>query len=86
MSMFKALFSFSNTSVVHKSILIISFLVSAILIFVKNFFDGMIALFGESTEGFFNLFINASSKTLPFTIGVFVISYTISYFLNLSND
>jgi flagellar biosynthesis protein FlhB len=86
MSMFKALFSFSSTSVVHKSILVISFLVSVILIFAKNFFDGMIALFGESTEGFFNMFINAANKTLPFTIGVFVISYIISYFLNLSDD
>lgn len=82
--MFKSLFTFSNTNHVHKSIIIVSFLVSVALIFMKEFFIGLISLFGEGSERFFNLLINPTSKVIPLSIAVFIISYAINVIINLS--
>ena len=83
MNLFKSLFTFTNTTHIHKSIIALSFLSTLVLILVKYFMIGLIDLFGPESESFFNLLKTPAEKGLTFSVIVFVVSYLLSILMNL---
>jgi uncharacterized membrane protein (DUF106 family) len=86
MSIFKALFNLSNTNIVHKSIIVVSFLVVVAGIFFKTFFTEAINLFGPQSESIFALLLRPVESVYNFSLLIFIISWVLNLIINLANN